>query len=42
MRSAAGGYAVPYDFVDDGATGALQDFVRRQQQQQQQQRDAPP
>lgn len=34
MRSAAGGYGVPYDFVDEGATGALQDFVCAHQQQQ--------
>lgn len=28
MRSAAGGYGVPYDFVDDGANAAVEDFAR--------------
>lgn len=35
MRSAAGGYGVPFDFVDDGANAAVEDFARAYHRSQQ-------
>ena len=34
MRSAAGGYGLPYDFADAGVTGVLADFLAQTRRSQ--------